>query len=301
MDERRVDARFVHLLQHVVLRVDGNLAMVRVGRRAAPPDMDLRIDDQHGDVLLAGPSRLTRADEADVRAAGVLRPHQHGVLARVPHAARGRRQAMVGHPARRGVHAARAVQRLERPGPAARSASAAGPGSAGCATVSPVGPRSNTAMSALITVPRWIFGIAMPSTRLYVSAAPRRRARRCRRDPRAARRSGGPRARAAPLLERREVLDEEDRQRVARRPARGSPAELLPARRPAPTVDGVAHVDAARAHRRDVGRQVVALHGDIAKAAARREEVQQAAPRGLAGAGTRRDRGGPAPRCSPPR
>ena len=52
------------------------------------------------------------------------------------------------------------------PGPRRASASAAGPGSAGCATVNPLAPMSKTAMSALMTAPRWTFGAGMPSTRL---------------------------------------------------------------------------------------------------------------------------------------
>jgi hypothetical protein len=74
-------------------------------------------------------------------------------------------------PARRGIHAARAVEHLEGAGTAPRQRLGGGAGSAGCATVRPVGPRSKTAMSALITAPRWIFGTGMPSTRAYVCEA----------------------------------------------------------------------------------------------------------------------------------
>src|SRR5712692_5302182 len=57
------------------------------------------------------------------------------------------------------------------PGPRRRSASSAGPGSAGWATVRPVGPRSKTAMSALMTAPPWIGGTGIPRTWLYALAA----------------------------------------------------------------------------------------------------------------------------------
>jgi hypothetical protein len=64
---------------------------------------------------------------------------------------------MVRHPARRGVHATRAIEHLERSGPAPSEGLSR-------ATVRPVGPRSNTAMSALMTAPRWTFGTGIPST-----------------------------------------------------------------------------------------------------------------------------------------
>src|SRR2546430_17406562 len=62
---------------------------------------------------------LRRSHEADVGATRIVRVHEHCLLAGVADATRWRRHAMICHPARRGVHAARAVQHLERPGPAA--------------------------------------------------------------------------------------------------------------------------------------------------------------------------------------
>ena len=49
------------------------------------------------------------------------------------------------------------------PGPLCSSARAVTPGPNGCASVTALGPSWNTAMSALITVPRSIFGFT-PST-----------------------------------------------------------------------------------------------------------------------------------------
>jgi hypothetical protein len=57
MDQRRIDTSLVHLLEQVILREHGHLPMVRVRRLAAAPDVDLRIDDQHGGYLL-GRGRL---------------------------------------------------------------------------------------------------------------------------------------------------------------------------------------------------------------------------------------------------
>jgi hypothetical protein len=48
----RVDAGLFHLPQRVVLRVDGNLTMSRIGREAVFPDMELRVNNQHGVLLL---------------------------------------------------------------------------------------------------------------------------------------------------------------------------------------------------------------------------------------------------------
>jgi hypothetical protein len=66
---------------------------------------------------------------------------------------------------------------------------------------------------------------------------------------------------------------------------RGLPPELVPALR-APAVRDVVHVHAARAHRGDVRRQVVALQDDVADASARLDETGQVcapAPRALGG------------------
>ena len=47
MDDGPVDAGLVHLLQQVVLGEALHLAVVRVRRLAARPDVDLRVDDTH--------------------------------------------------------------------------------------------------------------------------------------------------------------------------------------------------------------------------------------------------------------
>src|SRR5262249_29665207 len=52
MDDRGVDAGLVHLLQQIILREDGDLAVVRVRRLAAAPDVHLCVDDQHERALL---------------------------------------------------------------------------------------------------------------------------------------------------------------------------------------------------------------------------------------------------------
>jgi hypothetical protein len=52
MDDRRVHTRLGHLPEHVVLGVDRHLAVVRIGRLAAAPDVDLRVDDDYGASLL---------------------------------------------------------------------------------------------------------------------------------------------------------------------------------------------------------------------------------------------------------
>ena len=84
------------------------------------------------------------------------------------------------------------------------------------------------------------------------------------------------RLRRAALLERRQVLEEEDRQRIHRvREPRRAPPELAPGGRPAPALDGVAHLDAAAPHREHVGGQIVALNDDVAEAAAPREEIEE--------------------------
>src|SRR5260221_13483477 len=58
--------------------------------------------------------RLHRPDEPDIHPARVFRRDEHRVLAGVADSARGRRDAVVGHPFRGGVHAAGAIQNLER-------------------------------------------------------------------------------------------------------------------------------------------------------------------------------------------
>jgi hypothetical protein len=80
----------------------------------------------------------------------------------------------------------------------------------------------------------------------------------------------------APLRHRRQVLDEEQRQRVLRPERRGFPAELRCALRAA-AVHGFAHVHAAPAHRGDVRREVVALHDEVADPAAGLDEARQVA------------------------
>ena len=58
------------------------------------------------------PSRATalrRSHEADVGAARIVRSHEHRLFAGVADTPRWRRHAMGRHPARRGVHATRAV------------------------------------------------------------------------------------------------------------------------------------------------------------------------------------------------
>jgi hypothetical protein len=50
MDDRRVDARLVHLLQQVALREHGDLPVIRVRRLGAAPDVRLRVDDQCGSI-----------------------------------------------------------------------------------------------------------------------------------------------------------------------------------------------------------------------------------------------------------
>src|SRR5438067_13117981 len=61
---------------------------------------------------------LRRSHEADVGAARIVRAHEHRLFAGVADAMCRRRHTMGRHPARRGVHATRAVQGLERPWPA---------------------------------------------------------------------------------------------------------------------------------------------------------------------------------------
>ena len=52
MNHGRVDARFGHLLRDIVLRIARYLSVRRIGRQAALPDMDLRVDNQHNVPLL---------------------------------------------------------------------------------------------------------------------------------------------------------------------------------------------------------------------------------------------------------
>ncbi len=63
--------------------------------------------------------RLRRPHKPDVRPARVLRHDEHRLLAGVADSPRRRREAVVGHPLRGGVHVAGAVQDLERSGAAA--------------------------------------------------------------------------------------------------------------------------------------------------------------------------------------
>src|SRR2546425_5053074 len=69
------------------------------------------------------------------------------------------------------------------------------------------------------------------------------------------------------------MLDEKDRQRVARTGARGPPAKLLAVRAPSNAFGRVGHVDPAPSHRGHVGLEVVALHSYVAEAAAAAEEL----------------------------
>ena len=52
IEHRPVDAGCIHLPQRIVLGVDSNLAVRRIGREAVFPDMDLRVNNQHGILLL---------------------------------------------------------------------------------------------------------------------------------------------------------------------------------------------------------------------------------------------------------
>ena len=58
--------------------------------------------------------RLRRPHKPDIHPAGVLRHDEHRLLAGVADSARRRREAVVGHPLRGGVHAGGAIQDLER-------------------------------------------------------------------------------------------------------------------------------------------------------------------------------------------
>ena len=89
-------------------------------------------------------------------------------------------------------------------------------------------------------------------------------------------------AASAALGQRREVLDEEHRQRVARTQGRGLPAQGLAGWRLASAVARIADVDATLAHLRHIGHKVVALHRDIAEAPALRQKLQEA-PTWMAG------------------
>jgi hypothetical protein len=80
---------------------------------------------------------------------------------------------------------------------------------------------------------------------------------------------------APALLHRREVLDEEERQRALRAQERRLPAVDRTARRLAAAFHRVAHIDAAGAHCRHVRRQVVALQDDVADAPARLDVLGQ--------------------------
>src|SRR2546422_983071 len=67
--------------------------------------------------------------------------------------------------------------------------------------------------------------------------------------------------------------------RVARAELDDFPAQLLPGGSTASALDRVAHVDAAVAHRRHVGGQVIALHDDVAEPAAAGQELDEAGAR----------------------
>src|SRR6185369_8345512 len=80
-----------------------------------------------------------------------------------------------------------------------------------------------------------------------------------------------------PLGQRRDVLNEEQRQGAALPEGRGLPAQLL-SRGGAPrAVDRPAQIHAARAHRRRVGREIVALDHHVAQPAAPLEKLEQPA------------------------
>ena len=72
------------------------------------------------------------------------------------------------------------------------------------------------------------------------------------------------------------VLDEENRQRVARTQSCGLPAQRLPDGRLACAFARIADVDATLAHLRHVGHEVVALHGDVAESPALRQKREEA-------------------------
>src|SRR5437867_3658108 len=55
MDHGGIHACLIHLLQQVVLREGGDLTVVGVGRFVVRPDVDLRVDDQHGVLPWKGP------------------------------------------------------------------------------------------------------------------------------------------------------------------------------------------------------------------------------------------------------
>ncbi len=89
-------------------------------------------------------------------------------------------------------------------------------------------------------------------------------------------------SRLAALGQRREVLDKEQWQRVARTQGRGLPAQLLAGGCLACAVARIADVDATLAHLRHVSLEVVALHGDVAQSPAPRQKLQEA-PTWMAG------------------
>jgi hypothetical protein len=89
-------------------------------------------------------------------------------------------------------------------------------------------------------------------------------------------------SRLAALRERREVLDEEQRQRVARPQGRGLPAQGLAGGRLAGASAGIADIDATLAHLRHVGHEVVALHSYKAQSPAPRQKFEEA-PTWMAG------------------
>ena len=71
------------------------------------------------------------------------------------------------------------------------------------------------------------------------------------------------------------MLDEKDGQRIPGAETRGLPAKLLTTRRSPRAGGRITHVDIPPPHRRDVGRQIIALHGDVAEPAAAGQELRE--------------------------
>src|SRR4029453_993958 len=86
---------------------------------------------------------------------------------------------------------------------------------------------------------------------------------------------GGGLRRLAALGQRRQVLDKENRQRVAWTKDRGLPAQGLAGGCLASAFAGITDVDAALAHLRHVGHEVIALHSDIAQSSPLRQKLQE--------------------------
>ena len=172
---------------------------------------------------------------------------------------------MIGHPLRRRVHAARPVEHLERPRPAARERLGGGTGLG----------RLRHREARLAQIEHRHVGL----DHIAALHARHRHAEHARValgglgdvgdgdvDALRAQRAVGMLAGvpAATPGQRRQMLDEEDRQRVARAEPRRPPAQLLPGRRAPAALVRIAHVDAARAHRGHVGGEIVALQRDVA-------------------------------------